>query len=118
MLGETNNRRITMKKGDICEEVKKILKSAETSLKKVQSIESGTDLLFLSKFTHLGTRWNNNTPGDLSEQIQQSMTMLLSYYAINWFCDNLSLDNTDFVINAADKKGPDISFEYAYQNQH
>ena len=102
----------------IPQKVKDILESADKSLSKIQKIKSGKDLLFEDKFGTLGTRWNNpESEGDLGEQIQQSMTMLVSYFAIDLLCNELELDEkTKIEINAADQNGPDISFEY--QNKY
>ena len=103
----------------IPQKVQQIIDSAENSLNKIKNeINSGEDLLFKGKFYSLGTRWNCLEDGDLGEQIQQSMTMLISYYAIDFLCDLLQLEeNTSFKINAADANGPDISFEYKHENK-
>ena len=72
-----------------------ILDSAEKTRKKLQSM-STEDFLFNGKFGFLGTKWDNPTQDDdLGEQIQQSMTMLMTCYAIDWFDFNLvNFNNT------------------------
>ena len=93
-----------------------ILDSAEKTRKKLQNM-STEDFLFNGKFGFLGTKWD--TPAqddDLGEQIQQSMTMLMTCYAIDWFYFNLvNFNNTSsegyFTINDGDKNGVDLSFK-------
>ena len=93
-----------------------ILDSADKTREKLQNM-SAEDFLFNGKFGFLGTKWDS--PGqddDLGEQIQQSMTMLMTCYAIDWFYfdlvdfNNSSRDGT-FTINDGDKNGVDLSFK-------
>ena len=93
-----------------------ILDSAEKTRKKLQNM-STEDFLFNGKFGFLGTKWDNPAQDDdLGEQIQQSMTMLMTCYAIDWFYFNLvNFNNTSsegyFTINDGDKNGVDLSFK-------
>ena len=93
-----------------------ILDSAEKTRKKLQNM-STEDFLFNGKFGFLGTKWDNPAQDDdLCEQIQQSMTMLMTCYAIDWFYFNLvNFNNTSsegyFTINDGDKNGVDLSFK-------
>jgi hypothetical protein len=92
------------------------LDSAEKTRKKLQNM-STEDFLFNGKFGFLGTKWDNPAQDDdLGEQIQQSMTMLMTCYAIDWFYFNLvNFNNTSsdgyFTINDGDKNGVDLSFK-------
>ena len=93
-----------------------ILDSAEKTRKKLQKM-SAEEFLFNGKFGSLGTKWDNPAQDDdLGEQIQQSMTMLMTCYAIDWFYsdlvdfNNTSSDGT-FTINDGDKNGVDLSFK-------
>lgn len=93
-----------------------ILDSAEKTREKLQNM-STEDFLFNGKFGSLGTKWDNPAQDDdLGEQIQQSMTMLMTCYAIDWFYFNLvNFNNTSsegyFTINDGDKNGVDLSFK-------
>ena len=93
-----------------------ILDSADKTREKLQNM-STEDFLFNGKFGFLGTKWDNPTQDDdLGEQIQQSMTMLMTCYAIDWFYFNLvNFNNTSsegyFTINDGDKNGVDLSFK-------
>ena len=93
-----------------------ILDSADKTREKLQNM-STEDFLFNGKFGFLGTKWDNPAiDDDLGEQIQQSMTMLMTCYAIDWFYfdlvdfNNTSSDGT-FTINDGDKNGVDLSFK-------
>lgn len=96
--------------------VRTILDSADKTREKLQNM-SAEDFLFNGKFGFLGTKWDspdqNDDPG---EQIRQSMTMLMTCYAMDWFYfdlvkfNNTSSDGT-FTINDGDKDGVDLSFE-------
>ena len=93
-----------------------ILDSADKTREKLQNM-STEDFLFNGKFGFLGTKWDNPAQDDdLCEQIHQSMTMLMTCYAINWFYFNLvNFNNTSsegyFTINDGDKNGVDLSFK-------
>ena len=93
-----------------------ILDSADKTREKLQNM-STEDFLFNGKFGFLGTKWDNPAQDDdLGEQIQQSMTMLMTCYAIDWFYFNLvNFNNTSsegyFTINDGDKNGVDLSFK-------
>ena len=93
-----------------------ILDSADKTREKLQNM-STEDFLFNGKFGSLGTKWDNPAQDDdLREQIQQSMTMLMTCYAIDWFYFNLvNFNNTSsegyFTINDGDKNGVDLSFK-------
>ena len=96
--------------------VRTILDSADKTREKLQNM-SAEDFLFNGKFGFLGTKWDRpDQDDDLSEQIQQSMTMLMTCYAIDWFYfdlvdfNNTSCDGT-FTINDGDKNGVDLSFK-------
>ena len=96
--------------------VRTILDSAEKTREKLQNM-SAEDFLFKGKFGFLGTKWDSpDQDDDLGEQIQQSMTMLMTCYAIDWFYfdlvdfNNTSSDGT-FTINDGDKNGVDLSFK-------
>ena len=93
-----------------------ILDSADKTREKLQNM-STEDFLFNGKFGFLGTKWDNPAQDDdLGEQIQQSMTMLMTCYAIDWFYFHLvNFNNTSregsFAINDGDKNGVDLSFK-------
>ena len=94
----------------IPEKVKQIMDSAQKTLARLKELKLPKDLLFQGKFSMLGTKWNDaDSSDDLGEQIQQSMTMLTTYYAIDYFSDKFK--KYEFTICAGDKNGPDILFE-------
>ena len=91
-----------------------ILDSAEKTRKKLQNM-SAEEFLFNGKFGFLGTKWDNPAQDDdLGEQIQQSMTMLMTCYAMDWIRFALDITKRDgiFTINDGDKNGVDLSFEW------
>ena len=110
------NDEITVTRNEIPEKVRQIFMAAARTLATLRTIRKEDDVLFRFKFSKLGTKWDNpEQPDDLGEQIQQSMTMLTTYYAIDWFCEQLISENKPvFAINGGDRNGPDISFE----NEH
>ena len=91
-----------------------ILDSAEKTRKKLQNM-SAEEFLFNGKFGSLGTKWDNPAQDDdLGEQIQQSMTMLMTCYAMDSIRFALDITKRDgtFTINDDDKNGVDLSFEW------
>ena len=68
--------------------IKEIITSAKETINKFSAMTAET-LLFEGKFGNLGTKWDDcKQPYDLGEQIQQSMTMLVTCYAIGkWFSE-------------------------------
>jgi len=102
----------TVTQQDLYFKVHQVIQSAKQTLHKLKTMKSPEELLFQGKFSALGTKWDDYTQSDdLGEQIQQSMTMLTTYYAIDWFCGQLMQpEKPVFTINPGDKNGPDISF--------
>lgn len=103
----------TVTRNEIPEKVRQIFIAAARTLATLRTIRKEDDLLFRFKFSKLGTKWDDpEQPNDFGEQIQQSMTMLTTYYAIDWFCGQLISENKPvFTINGGDRNGSDISFE-------
>ena len=108
--------KVVKNKTEVSALVRTILDSADKTREKLQNM-SVEDFLFKGKFGFLGTKWDNpDQDDDLGEQIQQSMTMLMTCYAIDWFYfdledfNNTSSDGT-FTINDGDKNGVDLSFK-------
>ena len=92
---------------ELKEKIKKILKSAEATLEKLKRI-SADNFLFDGKFGKLGTKLSdNNLQEDLGEQVQQSMTILMTCYAVDWLNRNTSCQYP-FETNEAEINGADI----------
>ena len=87
--------------------IKEIITSAKETTNKFSAMTAET-LLFEGKFGNLGTKWDDcKQPYDLGEQIQQSMTMLVTCYAIGkWFSEKYQYP---FKVSPAGKNGQDIS---------
>ena len=85
-----------------------ILTSVKRTLEKLQEMSS-EDFLFKGKFGSLGTKWDNpKQDDDLGEQIQQSMTMLVTAFAV----DRLLQDGWSAEINGGAATGADILFKH------
>ena len=110
------NNEITVTHNEIPEKVRQIFIAAARTLATLRTIRKEDDVLFRFKFSKLGTKWDApEQPDDLGEQIHQSMTMLTTYYAIDWFFGQLIPENKPvFTINGGEKNGPDISFENSH----
>ena len=110
------NNETTVTRNEIPEKVRQIFIAASRTLATLRTIRKEDDLLFRFKFSSMGTKWDDpEQPDDFGEQIQQSMTMLTTYYAVDWFCRQLIPENKPvFTINGGDKNGPDISFENSH----
>ncbi len=110
------NNETTVTRNEIPEKVRQIFIAASRTLATLRTIRKEDDLLFRFKFSSMGTKWDDpEQPDDFGEQIRQSMTMLTTYYAVDWFCGQLISENKpDFTINTGDKNKPDISFENSH----
>lgn len=110
------NNKITITRNEIPQKVGKIFSGIAQTLQRLRAIKREDDLLFRLRFSKMGTRWDDpEQPDDLGEQLRQSMTMLTTYYAIDWFCGQLMSENKPvFTIDAEDKNSPDISAEYEH----
>ena len=105
-----NTDQITINKTTLSLEdwVKRIVANGERTLKKLSGLTSGADLLFEGKFGDLGTRWDAEKDGDLGEQIQQSMTMLTTFYAMKEYFKIPEKELNSWLLSAGDKNGPDL----------
>ena len=92
---------------ELKEKINGILNSAKVTLDKLDKI-TADNFIFEGKFGQLGTKLtDSSTPEDLGEQIQQSMTVLMTCYAVDWLTENTDF-NYPFETSEAANNGADI----------
>ena len=112
--GQKMNHRneIIINEQEIPKKIRQIFASVSHTLHKLQSIHKCDDLLFRGTFSKLGSQWDDpEQPESMENQFQKCMTILTSYYAVDWFCKQLmTKTKPDFTVRY-DDKGADILFE-------
>ena len=94
-------------KDELKEKIRGILNSAKATLDKLDKI-TADNFIFEGKFGQLGTKLTDSCmPEDLGEQIQQSMTVLMTCYAVYWLNENTNF-KYPFETSEAANNGADI----------
>ena len=94
-------------RNELKEKISGILNSAKVTLDKLDKITTD-NFIFEGKFGQLGTNLtDSSTPEDLGEQIQQSMTVLMTCYAVDWLNENTDF-KYPFETSEAANNGADI----------
>ena len=94
-------------KDELKEKISGILNSAKATLDKLDKI-TADNFIFEGKFGQLGTKLTDSCmPEDLGEQIQQSMTVLMTCYAVYWLNENTDF-KYPFETSEAANNGADI----------
>ena len=94
-------------KDELKETIRGILNSAKATLDKLDKI-TADNFIFEGKFGQLGTKLTDSCmPEDLGEQIQQSMTVLMTCYAVYWLNENTDF-KYPFETSEAANNGADI----------